>query len=152
VQGGSWVTHGRSTAGKAPFKSARLQADGAGQGLIKNAIDGHHLRKKSRPLLCRLHQAYVGLMLATESKDGSRAISVVRYGAFEVRLVEFRHCGAFDASSFWIELYRHDTKSSLDRNRCNDLDDVETTAENLISRARQLHEMRAKPRLFPPSR
>jgi hypothetical protein len=110
------------------------------------------LRKKSRPLLCRLHQAYVGLMLAPESKDGTRAVSVARYGAFEVRLVEFRHCGAFDASSFWIELYRRDTKSLLDRNRCNDLDDVDITAEHLISRARHLHEMHAEPRLFSPSR
>jgi hypothetical protein len=96
--------------------------------------------------MSRLYRAYVGLLFAPAGKDGMRTIALTRYGAFEVRLVEFgsrcawedRRRGA-DASSLWIELYRRDTQSSLDRCRCHDLDEAENVAEQLLSRAQLLH-------------
>jgi hypothetical protein len=104
---------------------------------------GSILRKKNRPRVSGLQQAYVGLMLAPESKDGSRTISLARYGAFEVRLVEFRHCGTVEPLPFWLELYRHDARLSLDSCRCDDLDDAESAAEHLTSHARESYELHA---------
>jgi hypothetical protein len=97
------------------------------------------LRKKNRPLLSRLGQAYVRLLLIPESNDGSRTVSLARYGAYEVRLVEFSHHPASDDSSFWVSLHRRGLQSSLDSCWCDDLDDAETVAEHFVSRAKQLH-------------
>jgi hypothetical protein len=97
------------------------------------------LRKKNRPLLSRLGQAYVRLLLLPESTDGSKTVSLARYGAYEVQLVEFSHRPAFDDSSFWVRLHRRGGQSSLASCWCDDLDDAETAAENFVSRARALH-------------
>lgn len=100
---------------------------------------GAILRKKNKPLLSRLSQAYVRLLLIPESTDGSRTVSLARYGAYEVRLVEFFHSPACDDSSFWIRLHRRGLQSSLDSCWCDDLDDAEVAAEHFASRAKQLH-------------
>jgi len=97
------------------------------------------LRKKNKPLLGRLGQAYVRLLLIPESTDGSRTVSLARYGAYEVRLVEFSHRPASDDSCFWVRLHRRGLQSSLDSCWCDDLDDAETAAEHFVSRAKQLH-------------
>jgi hypothetical protein len=41
---------------------------------------------------------------------------------------------------FWLELYCHMTRSSLDSCRCDDLDDAEVAADHLVSRAKQLYD------------
>jgi hypothetical protein len=97
------------------------------------------LGKKNTPSASRLQQAYVALMFAEES-DGSRVKTVARYGAFEVRLVELRHARTGDDTLFWIELYRHDTQTSLDSCRCDDLDHAEAALQYLVSCARRLHQ------------
>lgn len=106
-------------------------------------LSGTILRKKARPLLGRLNQAYISLLLIPESKDGSRTVSLARYGVYEVRLVEFAHLRSGDASPLWITLYRKDIQSPLDNCRCDDLDDAEVAAARLVSRARQLHKTHA---------
>ncbi len=97
--------------------------------------------KNVRPLTSRLHMAYVGLVLAPQSENGSRTVTLARYGAFEVRLVEFRQCYTSDDSPFWIELYRHDTQSSLDSYLSDDLEGAEVAAEQFRSHARALELM-----------
>jgi hypothetical protein len=104
---------------------------------------GAILRKKNRPLLNRLSQAYVRLLLMPEGTDGSRTVSLARYGAYEVRLVEFSHGPASDDSSFWVRLHRRGIHTSLDSCWCDDLDDAETAAEHFVSRAMQLHNHRS---------
>ena len=100
------------------------------------------LRKK-RPLLSRLNQAYVSLALIPEDTDGSRTVSLARFGAYEVRMVEFPPSPASDAFPFWLKLYRRDLRSSLDSRCCLDLDHAEAVAEHLMSRARKLHRAHA---------
>jgi hypothetical protein len=100
------------------------------------------LRKK-RPLLSRLNQAYISLAFIPEDTDGSRTVSLARYGAYEVRLVEFPPSRASDAFPFWLKLYRRDVRTLLDSRCCQDLDDAETIAEHLVSRAKQLHRAHA---------
>jgi hypothetical protein len=57
-----------------------------------------------------------------------------------VRLTEFPTGRTVEASAFWIELYRHDTRSSLDGCHFEDLLDAEAVVEQFMSRARDLHE------------
>jgi len=81
--------------------------------------------------------ACVGLLLAPESEDGSRIVSLARYGAFEVRLVEFHHCTS-EVRPFWVELYCQDTQASLDSYLCDDLESAEVATEQFTSHARVL--------------
>src|SRR5271168_182742 len=97
------------------------------------------LTKNHRPASGRLSRAYVSLALMPERSDHSRAATLERYGAYEVRLVEFQQGGQAGDCLFWLELYCHVTKSSLDSCRCENLDDAETDADHFISRAKQLH-------------
>jgi hypothetical protein len=87
----------------------------------------------------RLYKSYVGLGLTPRNERGSRTISVARFGTFEVRLIEFADCNRQGSSDLWIELYRHDTQSSLDGCLCQDLDDVRNLGEYLISQAQELY-------------
>jgi hypothetical protein len=87
--------------------------------------------------MSRLRQAYVGLMLAPESEDGSRTVPLARYGAFEVRLIEFNQRTS-EARPFWIELYRRDTQTSLDSCLSDDLESAEIATEQFVSHARDL--------------
>jgi hypothetical protein len=125
------------------LKVAYMQAGFGGNGSYRcrsiTQWSGKILRKKNRPLLSRLSQAYIRLLLIPESTDGSRTVSLARYGAYEVRLVEFSHSPASDDSSFWIRLHRRGIQCSLDSCWCDDLDDAETAAEHFLSRAKQLH-------------
>jgi hypothetical protein len=107
-------------------------------------MPGKILRKKNRPRLGRVNQAYISLMLTPESDDGSRTVSLARYGVYEVQLVEVPHVGTRDASPLWINLYRRDTRCSLDSCRCDDLDDAEMTVQDLLSQAKRLHEAEAR--------
>ncbi len=88
----------------------------------------------------RISQTYVALMLAPRADDGSRALPLARFGAFEVRVIELGDRRDSDASDLWLELYRHDTRTSLDSCRCSDLDEAESAADEFISRARALLE------------
>ncbi len=102
-----------------------------------------------------LHRAYVGLLFAPAGKDGVRTVVLARHGAFEVRLREFgsdRECAprcGDDGSTLWIELYRRDTRSSLNRCSCDDLDEAESVAEQLVSTAQALHRSEAGSGLRP---
>jgi len=98
------------------------------------------VRHENTLQLDRLYKLYVGLCLTPRSESGSRTISVTHFGTFEVRLIEFVNCNRHGSSDLWIELYRHDTQSSVDSCLCRDLDEVENLGEDLISQARELYE------------
>jgi hypothetical protein len=84
----------------------------------------------------RLCSAYVGLTLARGRHDGSRTMSLARFGTFEVRVLELADR---ETTDFWIELYCHYTRSSLDSCTCCKIDDAEPLAEHLILSAQQLN-------------
>jgi hypothetical protein len=100
---------------------------------------GTTLTKNNRQASGHLDTAYVGLVLMPKRNDGSKAARLKRYGAYEVRLVEFSQ-GDPPADCLWLELYCHITQSSLDSCRCDNLDDAETVADDLVSRAKQLYD------------
>jgi hypothetical protein len=90
----------------------------------------------------RLIKAYVGLVLTPHDEHGWRTMSLAHFGVFEVRLMEIEDCRPRDGLDLWIELYRHDTRSSIDSCRCWDLDEAEHLAEQFSAQAKKLHESR----------
>ena len=88
----------------------------------------------------RFCRAYVSLAAAPPNRDGLRIVSFARFGAVEVRLMEFTDRLVPDDMDVWIELYHHETKSSLDSFRCQDLDEAESLVEHFVSAARRLNE------------
>ena len=93
---------------------------------------------KRNGTLGRLNNAYVGLALMPECGDGSKTVTLERYGDYEVRLVDFSQGSSTGDCLFWLELYCHMTRSSLDSCRCDDLEEAEAAADHLVSRAKQL--------------
>ena len=97
------------------------------------------MRKKCRPRLGRLNQGYISLLLTPKHTDGSCTVSLARYGAYEVQLVELAHDTDDGGSSLWLRLYDRDSRSCLDDRCCDDLEHAELLVEHLLSRAMQLH-------------
>jgi hypothetical protein len=95
---------------------------------------------KSNGSLGHLSNAYVGLALMPECGDGSKTVTLKRFGDYEVRMIDFSQGRSSADCLFWLELYCHTTRSSLDSCRCDDLDDAEPAADYLVSRAKQLHD------------
>ena len=93
--------------------------------------------------MSKLYKAYLALAIAAQKEDGSRTTCIKRFGAFEVRLVELVASQKADALDLWIELYSHESQSSLDSCSCNDLDEAEPLLEHLICSARELNETSA---------
>jgi hypothetical protein len=86
--------------------------------------------------MSRIHQAYLAVSLAPQGEDGTRSVCLARHGAFEVRLID--PPSASEGRTCWLELYRHDTGTSLDSCSCSDLDDLESASEYFISCAMEL--------------
>jgi hypothetical protein len=95
---------------------------------------------KGNGSLGQLSNAYVGLALMPESGDGSKTVTLKRYGDYEVRMIDFSQGRSSADCLFWLELYCHATRSSLDSCRCDDLEDAEAAADDLILRAKRLHD------------
>jgi hypothetical protein len=65
-------------------------------------------------------------------------VTLVRLGSFEVRLVQPLHGVLQGAPAFWMELFDHDRKLSIDSAGDLALDDAVIAAEDFIARATQL--------------
>jgi hypothetical protein len=94
----------------------------------------------------QLYNAYVGLAIAAANEDGSRTVSIRRFGTLEVRLVEFATRQQADSLEIWFELYDYDTQSSLDSCLCHDRDEAEPMLEHLFSSAQHLTEPHIVPK------
>ena len=84
--------------------------------------------------------AYLALFLSATQEDGSKTVTIARFGAYEVRLIEFADGPCPDVPLLWLELYRHDTRIGLDSFRCEDFDDAVVAADLFTARAKTLHE------------
>jgi hypothetical protein len=100
---------------------------------------GTTLTNRDGPL-GRLNNAYIGLAFMPECSDGSKSVTLRRYGDYEVRLIDISRGRSTANCLFWLELYCHVTRSSLDSCRCDDLEDAEAAADHLISHAKQLYD------------
>jgi hypothetical protein len=102
-------------------------------------MSGATLTKRNDPL-GHLSNTYVGLALMPECSDGSKTVTLKRYGDYEVRLIDFSQDRSTVDCLFWLELYCHASRSSIDSCRCDDLDYAEAAADHLLSHAKQLYD------------
>jgi len=79
------------------------------------------------------------LAFASQREDGAKAVSLGRFGSYEVLLVEFEKCSTATDTQLWIELYDHNLQHGLDSCSCTDIEEATTAARELIARARQLN-------------
>ena len=93
-------------------------------------------------LEARLVQAYIMLPVVPKYERDLKFASVIRYGAYEVRLVE--RPSPSDTFVFWVELFDHDTQVSIDGGGADDFERALATAEYLASLAEKLDKERSK--------
>jgi hypothetical protein len=89
----------------------------------------------------RILEAHNSLTLehAPEELGGPPTASLVRYGPYEVRLIELPHESPNGARQFWLELFDHRQKEMLDSYRSSNLEDTAAVAESLCSEAKLLN-------------
>jgi hypothetical protein len=90
----------------------------------------------------RLVRAYLALFLLPW-QGGTRSIRLARFGAYEVRIVEFAQDLAGEGFPLWLELYAHDVQASLDSCGCGALEDAVDAADEFMERASALHLLQA---------
>jgi hypothetical protein len=100
------------------------------------------LPKTSRKagLEAQLIEAYAKLKLTRRDGDASTVATLVRLGAFEVRLVEPIYIPLADAVRFWMELFDHDRQLSIDSVGNCSLEEAVIAAEDFIARATRMSE------------
>jgi hypothetical protein len=86
----------------------------------------------------RLLRAHVELAVTPTDEHGMKAAQIARYGAYEVRLVEFSETFPAHTFVFWLELFDHNNKVAVDGGGANDLEEAVTLAEELASQAEEL--------------
>jgi hypothetical protein len=88
--------------------------------------------------LCGFDEGHEVACHLTEGKNGERAVSLARFGDYDVRLVELSQTSC--APPLWMELYAHDTGSTIDSCSCHEFEEAAAAAEHLISQAKCLNE------------
>src|SRR3954466_11649223 len=87
----------------------------------------------------RILQLYIWSINAKRAIDGGRTATVVRCGAYEVRLVEPLFDTQGDTIPFWIELFDHQNAVTIDSCGGRDFEETAAGASALISQASLLH-------------
>lgn len=91
----------------------------------------------------RILRTYVQLAVTPVRADGSRSATLARFGALGVRLTEcMQPAGTPPAvPPFWLEIYSHDTGSTVDSCGCFEFDEAElAVATDLICEVCASHE------------
>jgi hypothetical protein len=91
-------------------------------------------------LEAQLTEAHAELQLIHQDGDVSRWETLVRFGAFEVRLIKPPDTPPTTAVRFWMELFDHDRQLSIDSAGNCVLEEAVIAAEDFIARATRLSE------------
>jgi hypothetical protein len=83
-------------------------------------------------------QSYIWVLRATPDETGCKTRTLARRGAYEVRLFEPSQMPQGDIISFWLELFDHKRKVTLNSYGSDDLEQAAATAALLISEAERL--------------
>jgi hypothetical protein len=112
-----------------------------GRDRTLNACGGIALSEtsKNRCIELRIARAYMRLAFVSQRGDGAKAVSLGRFGGYEVLLVELAKGGTDADTQLWIELYDHNLQHGLDSCSCTDIEEATIAARELITRARQLN-------------
>jgi hypothetical protein len=93
----------------------------------------------NRCIELRIAGAYMHLAFVSQRGDGAKAVSLGRFGGYEVLLVELAQGNTANDTQLWIELYDHNLQHGLDSCSCTDIEEATIAARELITRARQLN-------------
>jgi hypothetical protein len=108
-------------------------------GLALMQIDCDGKMSATKALEQRIMQGRIWALVAAERIDGQRTVSLARHGAFEVRLIELPQDPLSDNIPLWIELFEHESSTTLDSCSGHDLRHMAVAAEAFISQAKDLH-------------
>ena len=89
-------------------------------------------------LEARLVYAHIELQVAPTDGGKVKYVPVVRHGAYELRLVEPTISPCANPFDFWLELFDHSRKISVDSGGADDLETAVTIAEALVAEAKAL--------------
>jgi hypothetical protein len=87
-----------------------------------------------------LKYAHARLQLVPPGGLSLRAVTLLHFGPFEIRVVQPLSATPTSAVSFWIELFDHDRQLSIDSIGDCTLDDAVIAVEDFIARAKELNE------------
>jgi hypothetical protein len=87
-----------------------------------------------------LIDAHARLQLVPTGAHASRAVTLMRFGSFEIRVIQPLSALPTNAIIFWIELFDHDRQLSIDSIGDCTVDDAVIAAEDFIARATTLNE------------
>jgi hypothetical protein len=85
----------------------------------------------------RISQAYIKLLGLPRNAQGARMISLERIGNHEVLMFDISPDSATDAPLFWLELFDHKAKSSVDSCSCTEIARAVTVFDDFISLAKK---------------
>jgi hypothetical protein len=85
----------------------------------------------------RISQAYLKLLGLPQNAQGARTISLERIGTFEILMFDVSPDSATDAPLFWLELFDHATKSSVDSCSCTEIARAVTVFDDFVSLAKK---------------
>jgi hypothetical protein len=81
----------------------------------------------------RISQAYIKLLGLAQNAQGARTISLERIGNYEILMFDVSPDNAADASLFWLELFDHETKASVDSCSCTEIAQAVTVFDDFIA-------------------
>jgi hypothetical protein len=96
--------------------------------------------RPTKSLEWRIVQAYISLAEARKGADGECKATLMRCGSYAVHLVESAPSGRDHAVPFWLELFDHKTRTSLDSYGSHRLEEVAAAGTVLVAIAESLHE------------
>jgi hypothetical protein len=102
-------------------------------GTLPKTLNGPELEAK-------LIEAHAELELTQQSAEIAAVVTLARFGAFEVRLIVPSDVAPTGEARFWMDLYDHDRRLSIDSVGDRVLKDAVVAAEDLIERATTLSE------------
>ena len=85
----------------------------------------------------RISQAYIKLLSLPQNAQGARTISLERIGTFEILMFDISPDGATDTPLFWLELFDHEAKSSVDSCSCTEIAQAVTIFDDFVSLAKK---------------
>jgi hypothetical protein len=83
----------------------------------------------------RISQAYIKLLGLPQNGQGARMISLERIGNHEVLMFDVSPDSAADAPLFWLELFDHERKSSVDSCSCTEIAQAVTVFDDFVALA-----------------
>jgi hypothetical protein len=90
----------------------------------------------NKPSELRITQAYIKLLGLPRNAQGARMLSLERIGNHEVLMFDVSPDSASDAPLFWLELFDHEAKSSVDSCSCYEIAPAVTVFDDFISLAK----------------